>query len=223
MDKRQWIVYLVRCSDESLYCGITNNLKNRLIAHNSGRGAKYTRSRRPVELVGASPVMTKSDALKLEYRVKHVSAGSKYYVLIKEEDKMTMQLKKDLQAISRELKTLAKKIEKIDVAMQKLEKPKPVKKAAKAKPVKKTAAKKTPPKSKPAKKVVPKKPDPIKAAKVTASDTVFALIEKSKQGVDAATLMEKTGFNRKKIANMVMILKKKGIVTSPQKGVYVKA
>jgi len=69
MDKKQWIVYLIRCSDESLYCGITNNLKNRLIAHNSGRGSKYTRSRRPVELVAASPEMTKNDALKLEYRV----------------------------------------------------------------------------------------------------------------------------------------------------------
>ena len=82
MDKRQWIVYLVRCSDESLYCGITKDLKNRLIAHNSGRGAKYTRFRRPVELVGASSAMTKSDALKLEYRVKRVPAGSKYYELI---------------------------------------------------------------------------------------------------------------------------------------------
>ena len=82
MDKRLWAVYLVRCSDESLYCGITNNLKNRLIAHNSGKGAKYTRSRRPVELLGASFEMTKSDALKLEYRVKHVSGDSKYYELI---------------------------------------------------------------------------------------------------------------------------------------------
>ena len=82
MDKRQLVVYLIRCSDESLYCGITKDLKNRLIAHNSGRGSKYTRSRRPVELVGASFAMTKSDALKLEYRVKHVPAGSKYYELI---------------------------------------------------------------------------------------------------------------------------------------------
>jgi len=82
MDKRQWVVYLIRCSDESLYCGITNNLKNRLIAHNSGRGAKYTRFRRPVELVGASSAMTKSDAIKLEYRVKHVPADSKYHELI---------------------------------------------------------------------------------------------------------------------------------------------
>ncbi len=83
MDKRLWVVYLIRCSDESLYCGITNDLKNRLIAHNSGRGAKYTRSRRPFELVGASSAMTKSDALKLEYRVKHVPAGSKYINLLR--------------------------------------------------------------------------------------------------------------------------------------------
>ena len=82
MDKRQWVVYLIRCSDESLYCGITNQLKNRLIAHNSGREAKYTRYRRPVKLLGASSAMTKSDALKLEHRVKHVPAGSKYYELI---------------------------------------------------------------------------------------------------------------------------------------------
>jgi len=53
-----------------------------LIAHNSGRGAKYKKYRRPVELVGASSAMTKNDALKLEYRVKHVPAGNKYYELI---------------------------------------------------------------------------------------------------------------------------------------------
>ncbi len=82
MNENKWVVYLVRCSDESLYCGITNNLKNRLIAHNSGRGAKYTRSRRPVKSLGASFAMTKSDALKLEYRVKHVVADSKHYELI---------------------------------------------------------------------------------------------------------------------------------------------
>ena len=66
MDNQEWVVYLIRCSDDSLYCGITNNLKNRLAAHNSGRGAKYTKYRRPVTLVGVSAAMTKSDALKLE-------------------------------------------------------------------------------------------------------------------------------------------------------------
>jgi putative endonuclease len=60
-----------------LYCGITNNLKNRLVSHNTGRGARYTKFRRPVELVGASSEMTKSDALKLEYLIKQAPAGSK--------------------------------------------------------------------------------------------------------------------------------------------------
>jgi putative endonuclease len=77
MSQTKWIVYLIRCFDESLYCGITNNLGNRLAAHNSGRGAKYTKSRRPVELVGMSSEMTKSDALKMEYRIKRVSADKK--------------------------------------------------------------------------------------------------------------------------------------------------
>jgi putative endonuclease len=76
MDKN-WVVYLVRCSDDSLYCGITNNLQKRLSAHNSGSGAKYTRSRKPVELIGASSKLTKPEALKLEYRVKKVPAGKK--------------------------------------------------------------------------------------------------------------------------------------------------
>ena len=117
MDKKQWVVYLIRCSDESLYCGITNSLKNRLIAHNSGRGAKYTRFRRPVELVGASLAMTKSDALKLEYRVKHVPAGNKHFELIKEKDKMAMDLNQTLKAINKDLKALAKKVDKIIVAV----------------------------------------------------------------------------------------------------------
>ena len=113
MDKRRWIVYLIRCADESLYCGITNNLKNRLIAHNSGRGAKYTRSRRPVELVAASSEMTKSDALKLEYRVKQVPTAKKKLEFKNEENKMTKKLKKDLQAVSKALYSLAEKVEKM--------------------------------------------------------------------------------------------------------------
>jgi len=77
MDKSNWIVYLVRCSDNSLYCGVTNHLKKRLAAHNSGSGAKYTRSRRPVVLAAVSHGMTKSDALKLEYQIKQVPAAGK--------------------------------------------------------------------------------------------------------------------------------------------------
>jgi putative endonuclease len=124
MDKRKWVVYLVQCSDESLYCGITNNLKKRLAAHNLGRGAKYTRSRRPVEFVGAGSEMTKSDALKLEYRIKQAPSGKKIFELTKGEDKMSMNLKKDLQAVNRDIKALAKKVEKMIAAAGKLEKSK---------------------------------------------------------------------------------------------------
>jgi putative endonuclease len=77
MNRRLWVVYLVQCSDGSLYCGITNSLQHRLATHNSGGGAKYTRSRRPVTLVGVSAKMSKSDALKLEHRVKRLPADKK--------------------------------------------------------------------------------------------------------------------------------------------------
>ncbi|RLC05736.1 MAG: GIY-YIG nuclease family protein [Deltaproteobacteria bacterium] len=83
MNKREWVVYLIQCSDDSLYCGVTNNLENRLAAHNSGRGAKYTRSRRPVNVVGISFKMTQSKALKLEHRVKQFPAGKKLMELSK--------------------------------------------------------------------------------------------------------------------------------------------
>jgi len=207
MDKKRWIVYLIRCSDESLYCGITNTLKNRLIAHNSGRGAKYTRSRRPVELVAASSEMTKSDALKLEYRVKQVPANKKYLELGKEKIKMTKKLKKDLQAISKELQVLADKIERWLKMLDKYEKPK-AKKKPKAKPAKAKAVKKTPVK---------------KAKPATAADTVLAIINRYKKGVGTAALMEKTGYNQKKIANLVFKLRKQGKIKSVDKGVYLKA
>jgi putative endonuclease len=204
MDKRHWVVYLIRCSDESLYCGITNNLNKRLAIHNSGRGAKYTRSRRPVELVGASPEMTESDALKLESQIKQVPATKKIFKLKKGENKMN--LKKDLQAVNKELNTLSKKIEKMIVVVDKLVKPK----AAPSKPAKK--------------KVAVKKPASEKSAgEVTAADTVLGVIKRSKKGIDTAALMEKTGYNQKKVANIVFKLRKQGKIKNEGKGVYMKA
>lgn len=81
MTNRKWVVYLLRCVDGSLYCGITNNLEKRLLKHNSGKGAKYTRSRTPVKLVGVSSEMTKNEALKLEYRLKRTPASDKMAAL----------------------------------------------------------------------------------------------------------------------------------------------
>jgi len=72
-----WVVYLIRCRDDSLYCGVTNNLEKRIATHNSGKGAKYTSSRLPVVLVVASGFMSRSAALKLEYQVKQQRRDSK--------------------------------------------------------------------------------------------------------------------------------------------------
>lgn len=77
-----WYVYLVRCSDKSLYCGISTDVERRVREHNLGKGAKYTRSRTPVELVGAMQAESRSDALKLEYEVKQQPADRKYSFLM---------------------------------------------------------------------------------------------------------------------------------------------
>ena len=69
--------YIVKCSDETLYTGWTNNLKKRLEAHNSGKGAKYTKNRRPVELVYFEEYDTKQEAMKREYAIKRRSRQKK--------------------------------------------------------------------------------------------------------------------------------------------------
>ena len=112
MSDKKWAVYLVRCSENSLYCGISNDIKSRLMEHNSGKGAKYTRSRRPVELVGISPEMTKSEALKIEYRIKQLPADKKISELTRKENEITI-FKKDLQALSKDIKALERKMEKL--------------------------------------------------------------------------------------------------------------
>jgi putative endonuclease len=73
MEKSNWVVYILKCSDGSLYTGITNNLDKRIATHNSGKGAKYTQGRRPVTLLKYFEVKTKSEALKLEYCIKQMS------------------------------------------------------------------------------------------------------------------------------------------------------
>ncbi len=198
MSEKKWEVYLVRCADNSLYCGITNDLKNRLIDHNSGKGAKYTRSRRHIELVCVSPKMTKSEALKLEYRIKRLPPGQKIFELTRKENEMTVT-KRDLQSLQRQIKALEKKMDKLIAAAEKAEKPK--------------AAKKAPAKRAPAKG----------AAKMTATDQVTGIIKRSKKGVDAAALVKKTGFDLKKVRNILHRTYKQGKIKRVGKGVYVGA
>jgi predicted GIY-YIG superfamily endonuclease len=72
-----WYVYLLRCSDNSLYCGTTTDLERRLQEHNDGTGSRYTRTRLPVRLVWSSEKLTKSAAYSQEYRIKRLTKAAK--------------------------------------------------------------------------------------------------------------------------------------------------
>ena len=114
-----------------------------------------------------------------------------------------MTITKDLQAINKELMKLAKQTEKLAAALGKAEKPK---------------AKSIKPKTKA--KVVAKKA-PVKAAKITDTDKLLAIINRFKKGVDTATLMKKTGFDQKKVRNIIFRTYKQGKITRVEKGIYV--
>ncbi len=72
-----YYTYILRCRDESFYCGYTNDLEKRVRTHNSGKGAKCTRSRLPVELVYWETFDTKSAAMRREYEIKQMSHAHK--------------------------------------------------------------------------------------------------------------------------------------------------
>ena len=75
--KDLWTVYMVECSDGTYYTGSTNNLFSRIRTHNSGNGAKYTKSRLPVKLRWYGEWITKNAALKLEAKIKKLSRYAK--------------------------------------------------------------------------------------------------------------------------------------------------
>ncbi len=81
--EKTWYVYLVRCRDNTLYCGITDDLPRRMEAHNSGKGAKYTRGRGPVTLCYQEPQESHSAALKREYAIKHFTRDQKEALFVK--------------------------------------------------------------------------------------------------------------------------------------------
>lgn len=72
-----WFCYLLRCADDTLYCGITNGLEKRLAAHNAGTASKYTRTRLPVKLVFAEPCADRSVASKREREIKRMPRSEK--------------------------------------------------------------------------------------------------------------------------------------------------
>lgn len=69
--------YIVECSDHTLYTGWTNDLEKRMRAHNEGKGAKYTKSRRPVRLVYFETFATKEEAMSREYKIKKMTRQEK--------------------------------------------------------------------------------------------------------------------------------------------------
>ena len=112
------------------------------------------------------------------------------------------QMKKDLKTVAKDLKKLTQKTEKMVNRLKTLDKTQAAKK----------------PKAKAVKKAVAKKP-----AKLSASDTVLGLIKRSKKGVDTVALRKKTGFEGRKIGDIIYRLKKQGKIKTEGKGLYVKA
>ena len=76
-------VYILKCNDNSLYTGWTNNLEKRIKMHSEGRGAKYTRGRLPIELVYFEEFEDKIDAMKREYKIKRLTRKEKLELIEK--------------------------------------------------------------------------------------------------------------------------------------------
>jgi putative endonuclease len=70
-------VYVARCANGSLYTGYAKNVKQRIVAHNAGKGARYTRANRPIELLACWSFETKTEALRSEYAFKQLSRQQK--------------------------------------------------------------------------------------------------------------------------------------------------
>ena len=77
----RWVVYIVQCADQTLYTGCTNNIDKRIGQHNSGKGAVYTKHRRPVVVMKIFEVQNRSEALKLEYKIKQLSRSDKWKLI----------------------------------------------------------------------------------------------------------------------------------------------
>lgn len=80
----KYFVYILKCADDTLYIGSTNDLAKRLMAHNNLKtGARYTKARRPVTLVYSEKFESKSEALKREYVLKQLTRAEKLGLILK--------------------------------------------------------------------------------------------------------------------------------------------
>ncbi|MUK88089.1 GIY-YIG nuclease family protein [Ornithinibacillus sp. L9] len=90
MDDLIHTVYILKCKDDTLYTGYTNDLEHRLQMHESGKGAKYTRGRGPFQVLFVEKFPTKEKAMKREYEIKQLTRKGKYQ-LIRDKLKEVMQ------------------------------------------------------------------------------------------------------------------------------------
>jgi predicted Rossmann fold nucleotide-binding protein DprA/Smf involved in DNA uptake len=145
---------------------------------------------------------------------------------------MMKQLEKDLKAIAKDFKKLTQKTEKMITRLKKIEKaqaakkakPKAVRKAVTRKAVtRKAVTRKAVTKKAVTKKAVTKKAATRKPTKTPARDTVLAIVKSSREGLDMATLISKTGLKYNNIRTILYRLRKQGKIKSERKGLYVKA
>lgn len=86
MENNKYYLYVLECKDGSYYAGYTNNLERRIQMHNEGKGAKYTRAKRPVQLIYYECFATKQEAMRAEYYFKKLTRKEKEHYIHSERD-----------------------------------------------------------------------------------------------------------------------------------------
>jgi hypothetical protein len=161
--------------------------------------------------------MTKSEALKLEHRIKRTAANRKLTELVKGKAYPKMKNTQILQDIQKELQSIVKSFQQLGDSLGNIATA--VGKLAQPDSSKSPKAKRAPTR----KKVVVKDGVVEKIKRIPASKIVYDIIQKSPQGMDTAGLMKATKFDQRKIHNITFRLKKMGRIKTGQRGVYVKA
>lgn len=87
INHKKWYVYMIRCEDNSIYTGISTDVKRRFEEHQKGKGAKYTKKRKPVKIETVFEVENRSEASKLEYFIKSFSKKEKEFFIFNEKNK----------------------------------------------------------------------------------------------------------------------------------------
>ena len=79
--EKKYFVYILLTEDDKLYCGYTDDVEKRFLSHTNGSGAKYTRAHKPLKIVYKQEFATKSEAMKEEYRIKHLPRSEKFKLI----------------------------------------------------------------------------------------------------------------------------------------------